>query len=202
MVFARTGVPGGRTEVSWLWRVACRLLVLRVRPWLRQGTRRGWRRQALAALLLRTRHYWDHFYTVQGPQDEQRLRHRGTPWPTAEERAHLGPGVYAWQYRSDARAYFLRIRPQRLHLRILQFVVPRRVLRRLTTMDVDRQPHPDQWMYRHSRLGGNPHPEDHGAQYVRRATSIDRGTEAAVEHYFSHTVFPYLCFCEEPVRVN
>jgi len=77
------------------WDGLCRAFVTQVEPYLRAGARCGWRRALLVVLLWRSRRYWTLFYTVQTPQDEKRLRGRGTPWPTGETRAHFGPGVYA-----------------------------------------------------------------------------------------------------------
>src|SRR5437660_830556 len=80
------------------WDRLCRLFVTRLVPCLRAGPRGGWERALLAPLLKQARRRWTFFYTVQGPRDGHRLRTRGSPWPTGELRAHLGPGVYAWKY--------------------------------------------------------------------------------------------------------
>jgi hypothetical protein len=183
------------------WGLICRPLVERVVSFLRAGGRHGRRRGLLAAALRRIRHQWKLFYTVQSPQDEARLRGTGTPWPTGETRAHLGPGVYAWEYLSDAREYrgrMLRLCPE---VRILRFAVLRRCLKKLHTIDVGAMDDPDAWMDKYSLLGRGP-VQDHGAMYIRRPTAVPRGRESAIEHFFSTLVFRSLCFCRGTARAQ
>jgi hypothetical protein len=183
------------------WDSLCRVLVTRCEPCLRKGVHGGWRRAVLAAVLWRTRRHWSFFYTVQAPRDEKRLRGGGTPWPTGETEAHLGPGVYAWKLASDARSYRRILLPQVPDVRILRFMVLRRRFQSLTRIDVNLQPDPDAWMNQYSLLGTGPL-LPHGAQYIRRHTGVPRGNDTAVEHYFSSSVFRSFSFFEGNVRAN
>jgi hypothetical protein len=95
------------------WESPCKVFVMRVEPSLRRETRHGLRRSFLALLLRWMRRHWFFFYTIQNRMDEKRLRGRGEPWPTGFNRAHLGPGVYAWRHASDAREYRTMLLPAR-----------------------------------------------------------------------------------------
>ncbi len=170
-----------------MWEWLCLPIVNRVGSWLRAGVRRGWRRKLLAASLKEFRRHAIFFFTVQGPSDEQRLRAGGSPWPTGAFRAHLGPGIYAWMHLADAREYRRMLLRFGADFRILRFAVPRGRLLALRTIDVDELDDPETWMRRHSLLWTDD-PADHGAQYVRRRTSVPRGSGTAVEHFFSATV--------------
>jgi hypothetical protein len=127
------------------------------------------------------------FYTVQGPDDATRLRSTGEPWPAEPDRAHLGPGVYAWKYLSEAESYrqspALRQRPDLL---IILFGIKNSDLDSFSHFDVDLAPNPDAWLDRYSALRGGT--SDHGYQYVTR------GTQYGTEHYFHKSVFPFLRF--------
>jgi hypothetical protein len=158
-------------------------------------------RSLLALVLRRTRQHWWIFYTVQTTEDEQRLRKGGAPWPTHETRAHFGPGVYAWQYASDAREYRRRLLPRVPNLHILRFVVLRRRVQGMATVDVDAQQNPEAWMWQYSLLYTST-PLPHGAQYIRRHTGIARGLDTAVEHYFAGSVFPSLFFLRGHARAD
>jgi hypothetical protein len=159
------------------------------------------RRSILTLLLRRMRRHWVFFYTVQNRMDEKRLRGRGKPWPTGYQRAHLGPGVYAWRRASDARAYRRLLLLQEPDLRILRFLLLRRRLESFTTIDVDAQPDPDSWMSRYSLLASDT-PLPHGAQYVLRHTAVERGEDTAIEHYFAQSVFRSLVFFRGHVRAH
>jgi hypothetical protein len=187
--------------VPWAWDWLCRPFVNWAEPWLRAGRRRGRRRALLAAALRKLRGRWAVFFTVQSPADERRLRAGGAPWPSGAFRAHLGPGVYAWERLSEARVYRRMLLRRTPDLRILRFAVSRSRLRSLHTINVDELEDPEAWMRRHSSLWTDA-PVRHGAQYVRRHTTVRRGDETAVEHYFAASAFRFLCFCRGPARAD
>lgn len=85
--------------------------------------------------------------------------------------------------------------------RIVRFAVPRHRLLALRTIDVDELDDSEEWMRRHSLLWTDD-PADHGARYVRRRTSVPRGNETAVEHFFSITVVRRLCYWRGLARVD
>ncbi len=181
------------SRVWYGWTQLCRVFVTRVEPCLRAGLRSGLRRALLSLLLWRTRRYWSYFYTVQTPHDEKRLRKGGSPWPTEDNRAQFGPGVYAWKHASDARSYRSLLLPRVPDLRILRFLVLHCHMHSMVCIDVDAEPDPEVWMQQHSLLWTDT-PLPHGAQYIRRHTGIPRGDDTAIEHYFARSVFPSLFF--------
>lgn len=178
----------------------CKPFVTWAEPWLRAGVRRGRRRTLLAVLMKKARRRWKFFFTVQGPADEQRLQATGAPWPSGAFH-HFGAGVYAWKHLSEAREYRRTLSRRTPDLRILRFAVSRHRLRCLRTIDVDALEDPEAWMKRHSLLWTDA-PLNHGVQYIQRGTSVRRGDGTAVEHFFSASVFRFLCFCRGSARAD
>lgn len=158
--------------------------------WLRQGGKSGLRRRLLACRRRDFRKNSRVFYTVQSEADERRLRSDGTPWPTEDQRAHLGEGVYSWDKRRHAEEYRQRLRRKTGGLRIIAFRISKRVLQSLPQIDLNAlgDPGADAWFRRYSRLS-NENAPPHGFSYVRRGTG-----NFGDEHFFAKTVFRHLRF--------
>ncbi|MDG4765729.1 polymorphic toxin-type HINT domain-containing protein [Solwaraspora sp. WMMD406] len=124
------------------------------------------------------------FFTVQGADDAARLGSGGHPFPTAPERAHFGPGVYAWGREAEVVAYAAN----KPGAQIMRFSIDNRALAglrqaHLGTMSDDAA---TAFMEQNSLLwGGNA---GHGLDYISRPTA--RGTE----HFFSSGIFDLLGF--------
>jgi len=135
------------------------------------------------------------FYTVQNQTDADRLRTKGTPWPTGELKAHFGPGVYAWIVRQDAEEYLaFRKRNVPENLQIIAFRVWNSCLRRFQQLNLDDLEEPGDWLSQHSLLwGGKGQP--HTYHYLKRGVGFRQNDPPAVEHYFHRSVFQHLWFC-------
>ena len=128
------------------------------------------------------------FYTVQNEADAERLRNGGAPWPTADTRAALGEGVYAWGNKADAEKYLSKIQERNPEARIIEFTIENEKLNNFKSINIDNLPDfaQEEFMNKYSRLyGGIP---DHGYEYIQR------GTNFGVEHFFSYTIFEFLNF--------
>lgn len=125
------------------------------------------------------------FYTVQGGEDAARLSSGGDPFPTAPERAHLGPGVYAWGSEAEAAAYAAN----KPGARIMRFSVENQVLASFKQRHVGEMSDEaaEEFMSMNSLLWGGSAGHD-GLDYISRPTS--KGTE----HFFSSRVFGALRF--------
>ncbi len=124
------------------------------------------------------------FFTVQGPEDATRLANGGEPWPTADTRAHFGPGVYAWGNESDALAYGAN----KPGAQVLRFSVDNDTLAGLRQAHLGSMSDDEAtaFMERNSLLWGGD--ASHGLDYISRPTAT--GTE----HYFSSDIFDHLEF--------
>jgi hypothetical protein len=122
------------------------------------------------------------FYTVQGPEDAARLASGGHPFPTAPERAHFGPGVYAWGNEADAAAYAAN----KSGAQVMKFSIGNDVLAGLKQFHLGglSDDAATSFMERNSLLWGGD--ASHGLDYISRPTNI--GTE----HYFSSGIFGLL----------
>jgi hypothetical protein len=125
-----------------------------------------------------------YFYTVQGPADAQRLRSGGDPFPTDADRAHFGPGVYAWGNYSDAADYS----KGKDGVEIMRFSIGASALAQMKQAHF-REMSDDaatEFMERYSLLwGGNA---QHNYEY------ISRPGRSATEHYFAASIFNQLRF--------
>ncbi len=136
------------------------------------------------------------FYTVQNRNDASRLRSDGRPWPTEPNRAHLGPGVYAWDNLQDAENYLdILSRKPVSDLEIVQFNVNRSDLDSFRTADLTTLSDNEltNWLDRHSYLYTD-NPENvtaHSMDYIIRGTG-----RFGNEHYFSSSVHGRLQFLQ------
>ncbi|WP_448321957.1 RHS repeat-associated core domain-containing protein, partial [Streptomyces sp. CO7] len=129
------------------------------------------------------------FYTVQDAENAARLRADGTPWPTDEHRAHLGPGVYSWGSLDEAERYADLLRNRRnADVEIVPFRLSESDLAALRQTHVGRmtESEMDEFIDRHSIMYGRGEPHDF--DYISRPTNM--GTE----HYFHAGVFGLLRF--------
>jgi RHS repeat-associated protein len=129
------------------------------------------------------------FYTVQDRENAARLRADGTPWPTDEHRAHLGPGVYSWGTREEAERYAELLRNRRgADVEIMPFRVSEADLSAMQQAHVGSmsQTEMDDFIDRHSIMYGRGEPHDY--DYISRPTNM--GTE----NYFHSRVFDRLRF--------
>ena len=127
------------------------------------------------------------FHTVQGPEDAARLTtNGGQPFPTAENKAHFGPGVYAWGSRGAAEKYAAN----KPGASILTFSIKNEDLAGLKQMHLHGMSDDDAsaFMEKNSLLWGGS--SDHGLDYISRPVNENLGTE----HYFSSNVFHLLNF--------
>ncbi len=131
------------------------------------------------------------FYSVQSDRGVKLLLHKEGDWPLTPTKAHLGPGVYAWDSEEAAERYkenIIRnlqtngevVRP----LRVVRITFSESSLQRFRPFDVDlldnfRADAADEWMNHHSSLW-TTNARKHGHLYVIRGVSRDLGRE----HYF------------------
>jgi hypothetical protein len=152
--------------------------------WLRTGQKGSLRRKIVAWCLNRFRQNSVRFYSVQNPQDVERLLAGGEPWPSGLRRANIGQGLYAWATRVQANRYLQRLDPDsELRLRIMTHRVLKSEIQRFFTLDMRNWDDDaiDAWMNLHSHYGrGVPH----NYQYVIRVTG-----NFGAEHLFTPAVF-------------
>jgi hypothetical protein len=135
------------------------------------------------------------FFTVQGPEDADRLLSGGEPWPSSDTRANLGPGVYAWADASEATAYedHLASNVGAKSLRILELEISEETVSGLRQLHLDTlsDEEADAWLRQYAALWAFPsEPEEHGFDYVSRPTQF------GVEHYFKPAVYPAMTWSE------
>lgn len=135
------------------------------------------------------------FFTVQGPEDANRLLSGGEPWPSSDNRANLGPGVYAWAGAGEAGAYRSQLANNggARRLWILEFELPNETVSGLRQVHLGAlsDEEADAWLRRHAALWAFPNePEEHEFDYVSRPTQF------GVEHYFKPAVYPAMTWSE------
>lgn len=165
--------------------------------WLAAGPHGSCRRRVLHTFRRQLRRNATVFYTVQSHDSAERLRTRGTPWPTDPSRANLGPGVYSWKRREDAILYLRRKMARGEDVVIVRFWVAHCFLRRFKCLDLAQLTDPQAWLSTHGALftEDEQQPLPHGKHYIQRPTGLRGDGPPAVEHYFQNTVFWFLWFC-------
>ncbi|MEU8078913.1 RHS repeat-associated core domain-containing protein [Catellatospora citrea] len=130
------------------------------------------------------------FFTVQSPRSADRLLNNGgLPFPMEPNRAHFGPGVYAWDNLADAEGYLSRLRDGRgYNVVMLTFAVGEDALDAMNSAHVGSMADDaaEAFVGKYSSLYGDG--LEHTFDYISRPTSI--GTE----HFFSARVFGSLNF--------
>ncbi|MGP3918661.1 RHS repeat domain-containing protein [Nonomuraea sp. 10N515B] len=125
------------------------------------------------------------FYTVQGEKDESRLRSSGgEPWPTEPNKAHFGPGVYAWGSKEDAERYLALLSRRYKGLRIVSFSFRRSLFIKLkkARLSPDNE---EEFVAKYSSLYGEGLPHDY--DYISRGTGMGQ-----TEHFFSSRIYGLL----------
>ena len=131
------------------------------------------------------------FYTVQGKKGFKRLMHGEGDWPLSPTKAHLGPGLYAWDNIQSAKQYKDNLiknitsngEPEP-KLFIIQVSFSKRSLKDFKPFDVDLLDNfnvdgASEWMERHSKLW-TKNAKKHHYKYVIRGVSEHLGRE----HFF------------------
>jgi len=131
------------------------------------------------------------FYTVQDKQGVKRTMHGEGDWPLSPTKAHLGPGVYAWdnieaaeRYRNNIIENAVRNNEPKPKLFIMRITFSRSSLKKFNPFDVDLLDNfkisgAQEWMERHSLLWMQ-NAKRHGYKYIIRGVSAGLGKE----HYF------------------
>lgn len=128
------------------------------------------------------------FYTVQGENGFRRLMYGGGDWPLSPTKAHLGPGLYAWnnirsaeQYKENLTKNIMSNGEPKPKLFIIRVSFSKRSLRDFEPFDVDlldnfKVDGASEWMERHSKLWTR-NAKKHSYKYVIRGVSENLGRE-------------------------
>ena len=137
------------------------------------------------------------FYAVVSQRTACRLKAGGTiadpngetfTWPTSPERAHIGPGFYAWDNINSALAYRNRlIESGRSGLKIVEVQFSENSLNKMRQLNVDKlgETGANDWLDKHSQLFTNDPCKVTPTDY----DYIIRGTQFGNENFFTPEMF-------------
>lgn len=131
------------------------------------------------------------FYTVLGKRGLKRIMHGKGDWPISPTKAHLGPGLYAWNNLETAQRYKRNLTKTIMSndepepkLFIVRITFSETSIKKFKPFDVDlldnfKVQGAQEWMDKHSSLW-TKRAKKHDYKYVIRGVSKDLGKE----HYF------------------